>query len=155
MVRGWRHAGEFDIDSCGTGGGSPDWYLPGGFSYHEGALLARASTVQSLIVHEPLLSFRFRTRKGALLPCPLLVFRRAMQPVLSFSQINHLLIMTFILGGRAEGRGVVPDVVSTAMYMWQACRGGRGRTHDGGGAQAGGHPDEPVPATAAGRPRAV
>ena len=24
------------VDSCGTGGGSPDWYLPGGFSYHEG-----------------------------------------------------------------------------------------------------------------------
>lgn len=31
-------ANEFRIDSCGTGGGSPDWYLPGGFSYHEGAL---------------------------------------------------------------------------------------------------------------------
>lgn len=29
--------GEFVIDSCGTGGGSPDWYLPGGVSYHEGA----------------------------------------------------------------------------------------------------------------------
>lgn len=27
---------EFEIDSCGTGGGSRDWYLPGGFSYHEG-----------------------------------------------------------------------------------------------------------------------
>lgn len=27
---------QFMIDSCGTGGGSPDWYLPGGFSYHEG-----------------------------------------------------------------------------------------------------------------------
>lgn len=30
-------AEQFDIDSCGTGGGSDDWYLPGGFSYHEGA----------------------------------------------------------------------------------------------------------------------
>ena len=29
-------AEQFRIDSCGTGGGSPDWYLPGGFSYHEG-----------------------------------------------------------------------------------------------------------------------
>lgn len=29
-------AEKFDIDSCGTGGGSSDWYLPGGFSYHEG-----------------------------------------------------------------------------------------------------------------------
>lgn len=29
-------AGEFEIDSCGTGGGSSNWYLPGGFSYHEG-----------------------------------------------------------------------------------------------------------------------
>lgn len=27
---------QFDIDSCGTGGGSPDWYMEGGFSYHEG-----------------------------------------------------------------------------------------------------------------------
>lgn len=27
---------QFTIDSCGTGGGSPDWYMPGGFSYHEG-----------------------------------------------------------------------------------------------------------------------
>jgi hypothetical protein len=27
---------QFLIDSCGTGGGSPDWYMPGGFSYHEG-----------------------------------------------------------------------------------------------------------------------
>mmetsp|Transcript_18336 Transcript_18336/g.54705 ORF Transcript_18336/g.54705 Transcript_18336/m.54705 type:complete len:271 (-) Transcript_18336:95-907(-) len=29
-------ANKFDIDSCGTGGGSPDWYTAGGFSYHEG-----------------------------------------------------------------------------------------------------------------------
>eukprot|EP00955_Chlamydomonas_euryale_P106194 365688-Chlamydomonas_euryale.AAC.6 len=28
-------ANKFDIDSCGTGGGSPDWYTAGGFSYHE------------------------------------------------------------------------------------------------------------------------
>lgn len=27
---------QFEIDSCGTGGGSSNWYLPGGFSYHEG-----------------------------------------------------------------------------------------------------------------------
>eukprot|EP00879_Flechtneria_rotunda_P013514 GHRR01014111.1.p1 GENE.GHRR01014111.1~~GHRR01014111.1.p1 ORF type:complete len:272 (+),score=72.18 GHRR01014111.1:539-1354(+) len=27
---------QFDIDSCGTGGGSPNWYMLGGFSYHEG-----------------------------------------------------------------------------------------------------------------------
>jgi protein-tyrosine phosphatase len=27
---------EFFIDSCGTGGGSSNWYLEGGFSYHEG-----------------------------------------------------------------------------------------------------------------------
>ena len=26
----------FDVDSCGTGGGSSNWYKPGGFSYHEG-----------------------------------------------------------------------------------------------------------------------
>jgi len=26
----------FFVDSCGTGGGSPNWYLDGGFSYHEG-----------------------------------------------------------------------------------------------------------------------
>eukprot|EP00667_Euglena_gracilis_P016302 EG_transcript_17041 len=31
-------ADEFVIDSCGTGGGSPDWYKPNGFSYHEGNL---------------------------------------------------------------------------------------------------------------------
>ena len=24
-------ADQFDIDSCGTGGGSSNWYLPGGF----------------------------------------------------------------------------------------------------------------------------
>ncbi|PSC72725.1 tyrosine phosphatase [Micractinium conductrix] len=29
-------SGQFEIDSCGTGGGSSNWYLPGGFSYHEG-----------------------------------------------------------------------------------------------------------------------
>ena len=29
-------AGRFDIDSCGTGGGSDNWCQPGGFSYHEG-----------------------------------------------------------------------------------------------------------------------
>lgn len=29
-------ADAFIIDSCGTGGGSSNWYLPGGFSYHEG-----------------------------------------------------------------------------------------------------------------------
>ncbi|GIL86585.1 hypothetical protein Vretimale_11519 [Volvox reticuliferus] len=26
----------FDIDSCGTGGGNPDWFTEGGWSYHEG-----------------------------------------------------------------------------------------------------------------------
>mmetsp|Transcript_5186 Transcript_5186/g.12664 ORF Transcript_5186/g.12664 Transcript_5186/m.12664 type:complete len:231 (-) Transcript_5186:128-820(-) len=26
----------FRVDSCGTGGGSSNWYRPGGFSYHEG-----------------------------------------------------------------------------------------------------------------------
>lgn len=26
----------FFVDSCGTGGGSPNWYLEDGFSYHEG-----------------------------------------------------------------------------------------------------------------------
>lgn len=25
-----------EVDSCGTGGGSPGWYAAGGFSYHEG-----------------------------------------------------------------------------------------------------------------------
>ncbi len=24
------------MDSCGTGGGSSDWYMPGGFSFHLG-----------------------------------------------------------------------------------------------------------------------
>ncbi|GAX76434.1 hypothetical protein CEUSTIGMA_g3879.t1 [Chlamydomonas eustigma] len=32
--RGVSHL--FDIDSCGTGGGNPDWYCRGGWSYHEG-----------------------------------------------------------------------------------------------------------------------
>jgi len=27
---------DFDIDSCGTGGGNPSWYQEGGWSYHEG-----------------------------------------------------------------------------------------------------------------------
>lgn len=29
-------ADKFDIDSCGTGGGNPDWFTEGGWSYHEG-----------------------------------------------------------------------------------------------------------------------
>lgn len=29
-------AGQFSIDSCGTGGGSGNWWQKGGFSYHEG-----------------------------------------------------------------------------------------------------------------------
>jgi protein-tyrosine phosphatase len=29
-------ASAFNIDSCGTGGGNPNWYEEGGFSYHEG-----------------------------------------------------------------------------------------------------------------------
>ncbi|KAG2447974.1 hypothetical protein HYH02_007003 [Chlamydomonas schloesseri] len=29
-------ADAFDIDSCGTGGGNPDWFTEGGWSYHEG-----------------------------------------------------------------------------------------------------------------------
>jgi protein-tyrosine phosphatase len=29
-------ADRFVVDSCGTGGGSADWYVAGGFSYHEG-----------------------------------------------------------------------------------------------------------------------
>lgn len=43
---------EFEIDSCGTGGGSSDWYLPGGFSYHEGVPL--------LILHPHLRSIRLQ-----------------------------------------------------------------------------------------------
>eukprot|EP00210_Caulerpa_lentillifera_P002760 g2639.t1 len=26
----------FLVDSCGTGGGNPDWFIDGGWSYHEG-----------------------------------------------------------------------------------------------------------------------
>lgn len=29
-------AARFRVDSCGTGGGNPDWYCAGGWSYHEG-----------------------------------------------------------------------------------------------------------------------
>ncbi len=29
-------ADQFDIDSCGTGGGNAGWYIQGGWSYHEG-----------------------------------------------------------------------------------------------------------------------
>jgi hypothetical protein len=29
-------ADQFDIDSCGTGGGAASWYKAGGYSYHEG-----------------------------------------------------------------------------------------------------------------------
>ena len=29
-------ASSFHIDSCGTGGGNPDWYCVDGWSYHEG-----------------------------------------------------------------------------------------------------------------------
>lgn len=27
---------QFFVDSCGTGGGSPNWYMEGGFSHHQG-----------------------------------------------------------------------------------------------------------------------
>jgi hypothetical protein len=37
-------ADQFEIDSCGTGGGAPDWYLPGGYSYHEGDAADRRMT---------------------------------------------------------------------------------------------------------------
>ena len=36
VVEGAGAAADFDIDSCGTGGGSSNWYQAGGFSYHEG-----------------------------------------------------------------------------------------------------------------------
>lgn len=29
-------AATYEIDSCGTGGGNPDWFTEGGWSYHEG-----------------------------------------------------------------------------------------------------------------------
>lgn len=35
-------AGAFKIDSCGTGGGNPNWYQKGGWSYHEGWVGGRA-----------------------------------------------------------------------------------------------------------------
>lgn len=35
-------ADKFEIDSCGTGGGSSNWFKPDGFSYHEG-MYARAA----------------------------------------------------------------------------------------------------------------
>jgi len=34
-------ADQFHIDSCGTGGGNPEWYRDGGWSYHEGELNTR------------------------------------------------------------------------------------------------------------------
>eukprot|EP00668_Euglena_longa_P017444 GGOE01021849.1.p1 GENE.GGOE01021849.1~~GGOE01021849.1.p1 ORF type:complete len:208 (+),score=40.66 GGOE01021849.1:42-626(+) len=36
VVDGEGLSNQFEIDSCGTGGGSANWYLPMGFSYHEG-----------------------------------------------------------------------------------------------------------------------
>lgn len=36
VVEGAGLENRFEIDSCGTGGGNPDWYRPGGWSYHEG-----------------------------------------------------------------------------------------------------------------------
>eukprot|EP00884_Botryococcus_braunii_P021059 jgi/Botrbrau1/7637/Bobra.0159s0083.2 len=27
---------DFEVDSCGTGGGNPNWYKPGGWHYHHG-----------------------------------------------------------------------------------------------------------------------
>lgn len=35
-------ASAFKIDSCGTGGGNPNWYQEGGWSYHEGYVDAYA-----------------------------------------------------------------------------------------------------------------
>ena len=35
----------FDVDSCGTGGGNPSWYEPGGWSYHEGEMSDRRMKV--------------------------------------------------------------------------------------------------------------
>lgn len=36
MVERRGLSNRFVIDSCGTGGGSPDWYTERGWSYHEG-----------------------------------------------------------------------------------------------------------------------
>lgn len=43
---------QFHIDSCGTGGGSSNWYLENGFSYHEGdpadARMTAAASVRGI-----------------------------------------------------------------------------------------------------------
>uniref|UniRef100_A0A6B2LL42 Phosphotyrosine protein phosphatase I domain-containing protein n=1 Tax=Arcella intermedia TaxID=1963864 RepID=A0A6B2LL42_9EUKA len=36
IVRKHNLLDEYHIDSCGTGGGSSNWYKPNGYSYHEG-----------------------------------------------------------------------------------------------------------------------
>lgn len=37
ILRGRNVSDKFMVDSCGTGGGSPDWYMEDGFSHHVGA----------------------------------------------------------------------------------------------------------------------
>ncbi|PNW73456.1 hypothetical protein CHLRE_14g632767v5 [Chlamydomonas reinhardtii] len=56
----------FDIDSCGTGGGNPDWFTEGGWSYHEGdpadsrmTLTARKRGVQLTSRSRPLAPLDF------------------------------------------------------------------------------------------------
>lgn len=44
----------FEIDSCGTGGGNPDWYLEGGWSYHEGDPADPRMTLAGLLFSNPL-----------------------------------------------------------------------------------------------------
>jgi Low molecular weight phosphotyrosine protein phosphatase len=56
----------FVIDSCGTGGGSENWYTPNGFSYHEGG------PAQPMPVARPLITrhAHCQTRAAATVPAP-------------------------------------------------------------------------------------
>lgn len=65
-------AEKFSIDSCGTGGGNPDWYKEGGWSYHEG--VHDGCSIDCSTLYAPVREMQLHnTTRGFCLLAPLLI----------------------------------------------------------------------------------
>ena len=88
--------GDFLVDSCGTGGGSADWYRPGGMSYHEGepadARMAAAAAGRGV---------RLTSRSRPLVPSDVDAFNH----IVCMDPDNSSAVLRACAAWDAEGRG--------------------------------------------------
>ncbi|GFR44260.1 hypothetical protein Agub_g5462 [Astrephomene gubernaculifera] len=112
----------FDIDSCGTGGGNPDWFMEGGWSYHEGD---PADSRMSMAARKR--GVRLTSRSRPLQPPD---FNR-FQYIVGMDGANLKAIRTaadyWLVRPMGQGK-VPPDYATRISLMTSYCRKSKGET---------------------------